>query len=95
MTVKKTADTMTKSLTAMAAAFDVIPEQAYKYFVSVTPKRSGNARKKTTLKSGESIQANYPYAVPLNSGSSKQAPDGMTKPTLEYIKRLGDKAIRK
>lgn len=94
MTIKKIKDTMTPSLQAMKEAFGAIPKQGYDYFVSVTPKRTGNARRNTRLK-GETIDANYAYAVPLDQGRSRQAPDGMSEPTIRYLKRLGDQAIRK
>lgn len=50
-----------------------------------TPKLTGNARQHTKL-SGDSILAQYPYAVRLDNGYSKKAPDGMSKPTDDYIK---------
>jgi hypothetical protein len=59
---------------------------AYKAFVKNTPIRSGNARRKTK-KSGNSIDANYPYAQRLEEGYSKQAPKGMTEPTLEEVRQ--------
>jgi hypothetical protein len=55
-----------------------------------TPKLSGNARRNTKL-SGDRILAQYPYAGRLDQGSSKQAPDGMSTPTTEYIKKYIDK----
>ena len=51
-----------------------------------TPKLSGNARRNTKL-SGDRILAQYPYAQRLDQGYSKQAPDGMSTPTTEYIKK--------
>lgn len=54
-------------------------------FKRVTPVRTGNAREKTDLM-GNAINANYPYALSLNEGSSKQAPKGMTEPTIEAIR---------
>ena len=50
-----------------------------------TPVDSGNARRNTKL-SNDSILAQYPYAVRLDQGYSKQAPDGMSKPTDDYMK---------
>jgi hypothetical protein len=67
-----------------------IAKESYKFFKSRTPIRSGNARTHTFLDKNV-IEADYPYAVRLNEGWSKQAPDGMVKPTiafvLDYIKR--------
>lgn len=55
-----------------------------------TPKLSGNARRNTKL-SGDRILAQYAYAQRLDKGYSSQAPDGMTKPTDEYVKEYIDK----
>lgn len=64
-----------------------VPQLAHNFFVRVTPKDTGNARNKTKL-AGDTIQANYPYATRLNKGWSRQAPSGMTMPTMEYIRAL-------
>ena len=58
--------------------------EAYNYFKSTTPIRSGNARRNTRLK-GSEIQADYAYAQRLDAGWSNQAPQGMTKPTEKFI----------
>jgi endonuclease YncB( thermonuclease family) len=67
---------------------------AYDQFVLTTPIRSGNARDRTGLKNNV-ILANYPYAQRLDDGYSRQAPKGMTEPTLkhvqQYIKRQENK----
>jgi hypothetical protein len=71
-----------------------ISNEAYKKFISVTPARSGNAKRKTT-KSGNSIEANYAYAGVLDKGrhmtnrgmrGSEKAPKGMSEPTIEHIR---------
>jgi len=64
---------------------DKIAKFAYREFVSNTPIRSGNARRKTRV-NGNSIDANYPYAQRLEEGYSKQAPKGMTEPTIEAVR---------
>lgn len=61
-----------------------LAKKAYDFFKSITPQDTGNARRRTILK-GDEIQANYPYAQRLDQGWSKQAPQGMTKPTDEFI----------
>jgi hypothetical protein len=61
-------------------------DHAHKFFVSVTPKATGNARKKTT-KTNDSIVADYAYAQRLEQGYSRQAPQGMSKPTIEEIRK--------
>ena len=63
-----------------------VTDVAHKAFVQNTPIRSGNARR-NTIKSGNDIDANYPYAQKLEEGYSKQAPKGMTEPTLEEVRR--------
>lgn len=62
-----------------------LKEDAADYFQSTTPIRTGNARSKTKLDKNR-IEANYHYATKLNEGYSKQAPKGMTEPTIEFIK---------
>lgn len=65
-----------------------VPAKATEFFKygAPTPIRSGRARRNTRLQ-GNEIVANYPYAQKLDEGYSKQAPEGMSKPTLEYIQR--------
>lgn len=65
-----------------------IRPQAHTQFVQETPIRTGNARSKTDLR-GTEIQANYPYAVRLEKEAwSRQAPRGMSAPTIDYIRQL-------
>lgn len=73
-----------------------LAKQAFKVFKDTTPVapvNGGNAKRNTILK-GSEIQANYPYAGVLDKGrhltpkgmrGSKQAPDGMSKPTDKFI----------
>ena len=66
-----------------------LPKDAYNKFKSETPIRSGNARNKTVFQNtsqGGKITGNYPYANRLNEGYSRQAPDGMTDPTIDFIR---------
>jgi hypothetical protein len=72
-----------------------VREDAYDYFHDLTPYRTGNA-KNNTYRSGKTIQASYPYAGKLDEGYSRQAPNGMTGPTIDYIeKTLIPRAIRR
>jgi hypothetical protein len=64
-----------------------IAKPAYDYFRRVTPIRTGNARANTDL-INTSIVADYPYARPLDTGWSKQAPSGMSEPTIRYVQQL-------
>ncbi len=63
-----------------------VTDVAHKAFVQNTPIRTGNARR-NTVKSGNDIDANYPYAQRLEEGYSKQAPKGMTEPTIEEVRK--------
>ena len=74
-----------KRLRELRTGLGAIPQKAHKEFVSVTPKDTGNARRKTDLK-GTEIQGNYPYSVRLEKGWSKQAPNGMSDQTIDFIR---------
>lgn len=68
---------------------DQVPSDAYNEFKKITPKRTGNAKSKTDFKVtgvGGRIEGNYPYVNRLNEGYSDQAPEGMTDPTIEFIR---------
>lgn len=87
ITLKVTAqNTITPVLKNIQRKLDNLPKEAEKVFVQNTPIRSGNARRNTKL-SKDTIVANYPYAQRLNEGYSKQKPEGMVKPTEEFIIR--------
>lgn len=94
MAIRQTKNTVSLSLGRMRKGLAKVPEQTYDYFKSVTPIRSGNARRKTSLDK-TTINANYPYARRLDTGYSRQAPQGMTKPTERFLKQLLRKTIRK
>jgi hypothetical protein len=76
---------LTPLLKKQQKAIGKIPDEAYKVFVKETPVRSGNARRNTKLKNKKDIVAGYAYAERLDQGWSKQSPEGMVKPTEEYI----------
>tara|TARA_R110000822_G_C15177512_1_gene479979 strand:+ start:445 stop:732 length:288 start_codon:yes stop_codon:yes gene_type:complete len=59
-------------------------DSAYKHFVSITPVNTGNARR-NTKQTKDAINADYPYADRLDNGWSKQAPEGMTGPTEQFL----------
>jgi hypothetical protein len=84
--IEKRLNSISKDLTAnhlAAKAFPVFVRGQGSF--KGTPVDTGNARNNTKL-SGDKILAQYPYARRLNDGYSKQAPDGMSKPTDDYIK---------
>lgn len=86
----KTQSKITLNLNAAQKEMNTIPGKAFNFFYFQTPIDSGNARSKTKLK-GDTIQARYPYAGRLDRGYSKQAPQGMSKPTLDFVRRLARK----
>lgn len=94
MTVRRTRDTMTGSIDRMVKKIDQLPEQAYAVWLRETPVRSGNARRRTRLVD-DTIRADYPYAQRLDQGWSRQAPEGMLKPTEKFIQQQLKKTIRK
>jgi hypothetical protein len=94
MSVKLTKNAITASVRRIQSLLDKIPQQAYNHWVTITPKDTGNARRRTKLK-GNEIQANYAYAERLDTGWSKQAPDGMSKPTEKFIAQRLKQIIRK
>lgn len=91
---KKQFDKMTPDLRRVGKNMQDVRKDAYDFFVKTTPKDTGNARRKTRL-AGNTIRADYPYARVLDKGWSKQAPRGMTRPTIEFLKAMFNKVIRK
>jgi hypothetical protein len=94
--IKKRLDKVLKTLDN-----DNISRVAFDKFKDVTPKRSGNAKSKTR-RNGRNIEANYPYATILDKGrhmttkgmrGSDQAPEGMSKPTLEEVRKYVFKTL--
>jgi hypothetical protein len=63
-----------------------IPREAHKYFKEITPRRNGYAQRNTVLINNQ-IQANYDYAGALDDGKSRQAPKGMSEPTIEQMEK--------
>lgn len=87
MQIKKIYDRMSPSLLENARKLrNSLPKETLAVWVKNTPVDTGNARRKTKL-SQNTIVANYKYAVPLDQGRSRQAPQGMDKPTWEWFKR--------
>lgn len=56
------------------------------YFHRITPRDTGNARRNTRLKDKQ-ILADYGYAGRLDEGWSKQAPIGMSDPSIDFFER--------
>lgn len=95
MAVRIVSNRMGPSIGKIVSKFERLPKDAYNYWKSITPIRSGNARRRTRLQ-GSKIKANYNYAVPLDKGRSLQAPKGMSGPTEEFIRnKIEDDILRK
>lgn len=77
----------------ISRGFSKLVDGAYSEFVKNTPKNTGNARNKTK-KFGNNIRAGYDYADRLDKGYSKKAPQGMTKPTVEFIKKRIERILK-
>ena len=82
------------SLGRIVAKLDRLPKEGYEYWKKITPKKTGNAKRRTRLQ-GNKIKADYDYAVPLDEGRSRQAPRGMSKPTVDYLDRRLRRILRK
>lgn len=97
--VTKTQDAITPSLARIQRELETVGPGAYKIWQENTPVRSGNARSKTRLRgAGQTktyIDANYDYAVPLDQGRSRKSPQGMSKPTLAWIRQTLNRIMRK
>lgn len=72
-------DTITGDIARIKRELIKVPKESLIEFKALTPIRSGNARRRTTL-SGNTIEANYPYAQRLDEGWSNQAPRGIIRP---------------
>lgn len=94
MTINVDLNSVLHQFNLNARSVDKIKQEAADYFHDITPVRSGNARRNTRLQ-GDEIVANYPYAKRLDEGYSKQAPNGMTKPTEAKIQELVDREVNK
>lgn len=81
-------------LRRMQSQLSKLPAEAYNFWVKTTPKRTGRARRSTRLK-GNTISAQYPYAERLDDGYSNQAPNGMSKPTEQFVIQRLRKILRK
>lgn len=63
-------------------------------FKKITPKASGNARNNTRTKRNQII-GDYAYSARLDEGHSRQAPKGMSDPTLDQFEKDIETLIRK
>jgi len=86
-------NTATPKLKRMRQQVKMLPREMLVEVKKNTPKRTGNARRKTRL-AGDTIKLNYAYATELNDGASKQAPKGIIKPSLDWLRRRFRQIIR-
>jgi len=94
MPVRMVKNAVGPSLGRIVAKLDRLPKEGYEYWKKITPKKTGNAKRRTRLQ-GNKIKADYDYAVPLDEGRSRQAPRGMSKPTVDYLDRRLRRILRK
>jgi hypothetical protein len=85
---------MTPSLRRISAALTKLPSEAYTIFKDETPIKTGNAKRRTRLQ-GQVIKADYDYATELDAGKSRQAPEGMSRPTEQFITKRVNEIMRK
>jgi hypothetical protein len=94
MALKLQKDNITPSINRIQKGLSTVAKETHRFWVRSTPRDQGNARNNTVLR-GNTIEANYPYAKRLDEGYSKQAPQGMSKPTETFFTRLVNRLIRK
>ncbi len=87
-------DNITSDLIKFKKELEQLPAEALAVFKKSTPIDTGHARRNTRLR-GDTIEADYPYARALENGHSRQAPNGMTRPTEDFIERRVDTILRK
>ena len=96
-------DAIVKKTKQMRQDLGNVPKEAYTFFKNKTPIATGNARNNTKLQ-GNRIVGEYAYASVLDKGrhntnrgmrGSKQAPKGMTQPTVEFIKNRVNQIVGK
>ena len=86
ITVTPLSGNIKKKLKAFGVDLKQLKKDSLVEFKALTPIRSGNARRRTTL-SGSTIEANYPYAGKLDDGASTQAPRGMVEPFQKWFSK--------
>ena len=92
--VKVDSKAVTKMLKQLEGIGPAVMEESGKFFKSVTPIRSGNAKRSTSTKD-TTIKADYGYAARLDDGWSRQAPRGMSDDTIKDIDQQVDKMVKK
>jgi hypothetical protein len=92
--IKKLTNNINPRINRTQKLLDAIPKKAHMKFKTVTPIKSGNAKRNTDFNGTDTISGNYNYANRLNKGWSKQARNGMTEPTIDFIRNEVRKIVR-
>ncbi len=82
-----------KQMAELKEQLSDLPEAAHNEFIKNTPVKTGNARRRTELRDTR-IVADYNYSQELDQGRSKQSPDGMVKPTEQWIRKEVDRRLK-
>ena len=85
--IRQTANKISPKVSRISKNLDGVAPKGYKFFKSITPIRTGNARRRTRLQ-GQTIKGAYDYASRLDEGYSRQAPKGMSAPTIDFLQKL-------
>lgn len=96
MGLRRLTNNIGPSLNKKSKLLAPLPRRGYEEFKKITPIRTGNAKSNTNFKNiptGGRVSGDYPYANRLNQGYSKQAPKGMTGPTIEYLRKEVKKVL--
>lgn len=94
MKLMQARDSITPHMQRIRRDLGELPREAYQVWLRATPRRTGNARRRTRLQ-GDTIRADYDYAVPLDQGHSPQSPRGMSEPTERFIRQHLQRILRK
>lgn len=90
----KVQSNVAKAMAEYSKIASVVAKKTYTYFKEQTPIRTGNARRNTRLKD-QTIEANYNYASKLDEGYSKQSPEGMTGPSIDFMEKTFNDEVKK
>lgn len=96
-------DQITPQIQRIRRDLQQYPDQALREYRNLTPRDRGTARRQTRLSGRDQIRLDYPYAEVLDAGrrvrngrrqGSTQAPDGMTKPFIQWVRRTMTRIFR-
>lgn len=86
-------DTITPDLNMKKRTLQNVPKEALAVWLKNTPVLTGNAQRRTRLE-GTEIVAAYDYAQRLDQGYSPKRPEGMSKPTEQWLKQRLDRLFK-